>query len=1032
MLTLKAIRLGVTDGNEIFLCPTSESFFNGNLSISGILTAKTVVSEGIGNDIDDLCFPLGTPSNYNDIALGARPIDLSRSSFTNNIGLNFTPTTLGCDAFQLLDQYFYTYWLSPPPAPTTPICNATSTTMSISWTNVPIVESGFLDIELPYIIEIRIDYVLSSENVGQTWNGPSLKTIHTTSRYTHILQLYTEGSGNKLNGTTWEEYGILPETLYDFRIYGVNHHSGQINYLETLNCKTSPVGIPIAPTNVTDISVGVTSINLDWDKPIDHDDTTDGNNTLPIIERYKVSYSATSSSRYGGIYNGSHSGEEFTDITETNSSDNLNITDLYPGTNYTFDVSAKNTLNSTGGINSDGYGPIASHSVSTDTLPAPPLLSTSDSSTLDVTGGNLATYVSTTGYSLDGSTLHPYIINENNINGTNFSYVIRTTITPEIRHNNTIGTSDNNITTLKAFGGLSTDYNNIENTTSLIFNGFGNNLAPVNNNNGKSQLFVLNEDDHYTDSSTGFWQHIQMYAQAYNPSINFTASLNEYSLGLRYESSQGATSVSTNPVTFHVDDINSNSTLSSVGIKDELGGSGTGWETISGIPTYNNNAEFKIQYEMNEIAHKFLRSDKKHADLCIQSSIGTEYSETKIISQDDIGETHKYWSSTGDHTVSTNLHNTSGLELQEDPPIIQFNDFTISLNSNADDRYDEDFVVRVRPYNLYGTGNTITAKYMANQESPTALKLRIDTKSIENLNNINSNVNKGLQVRSGSGQFPNIGIAETDAGDTYDHSVSLLDSYYIEELQLIGGLYSSPDAVGTAYNDYSTGYFFSGSPSIPDYSSITNNNGNYRYTTFKILGSDAGIPTSQTCERLRITINNMTGLTINTQTPGNANHRCQIRIVDIGDGSDLDNHTSTEGWMDMTEVVTGIGVLTGTNNTYCLNRSTSTNSQRDVYIRPGTTKDAEIYIRIGIPNNLDASFSCINVEAHMGKFTICVTDEISVDLRADDHANAFNLAGCDAPVDGDWRMVAADKNGNEILRFQRYENNEWVTRQQIN
>jgi len=180
------------------------------------------------------------------------------------------------------------------------------------------------------------------------------------------------------------------------------------------------------------------------------------------------------------------------------------------------------------------------------------------------------------------------------------------------------------------------------------------------------------------------------------------------------------------------------------------------------------------------------------------------------------------------------------------------------------------------------------------------------------------------------------------------------------------GLYQSPTVGG--YSDYSSGLFFSGSPTIPDYSSITTDS-NYRYTTFKFSGNDIGITSGNTRERVRITINNMTGLTIDTQTPDQANHRMQIRVVDIGDGTDQDNHTTTEGWMDCADVISGIGILTGTNGTKCLNQSTSTNSQRDCFIRPGTTTNAEIYIRIGIQNNLNASFSCLTVAAISGTFT---------------------------------------------------------------
>jgi hypothetical protein len=965
MLSLKAIRLGVTDGFEIFLCPDSTSFFSGNLSISGVLTASSVVSGGDG--IADLCFPIGTPTNYNDISLGSRPIDLSRNSFTTNIGLNLVPATLGCDAFQVIDQYFYTYWLSPPPPPTNINCSPAATVLTITWTNVPTIEAAFRDIELPHIIEIRIDYIPSANNgAGHDQWGGSTITINTGSKYTDTLELYTVGSGSNLNGNTWEEYTISPSTLYDFRIYGVNNHSGQLNYIQINDCSTSSIGIPIVPTSFTSTFAGLENITLDWTKPIDHDDTTVGNQVTPVIQQYKVNFIATAATqRYNGIYNTSHTGSSSTAITvdPTNSSSLLDITGLYPGTSYDFTVSAKNTLNNTGGSGLDGFGPTAAHSDDTIIPTVPALLSIGDASSLNNENSLISPYSNSGGYTLDGTTLLDPIINFNNINDV--SLPIRTIDTPLIRHNNTPGSSAASITTLKAYAGLSSDYTDSGNTASGVFDGFGNNIAATlqTYTNGKSSLKASSEADHYTGSSSGFWQHLKMYSQGFDSATNFTASLNQYSIGVRYESTQGAGPVSTNAVTFWIDDINIVPSLSNVGVKNELNG---GWERVSGIPSYNNTAEFLIQYEITDIANKFIRFDKKHVEMRMQSTGGTIYSSTTSILQSNIDASHKYYTSTGTDVTSTSLHNTSGLVLAEDPGIIQLNEFTLSLNSNANNKFDDNFVVRVVPFNLYGTGSSSTAGYRSSAISPVVLQLRIDTKSIENLVSINSTANKGTQVLSGAGNFPELGVTEANAGGVYDHDVSLIDSFYDEELQLVNGTYQSP-SVGDGYINYSSGYFFSGSPSIPDYSSIVSNT-NYRYTTFKLSGIDAGIPSGQTRERLRITINSMTGLTINTSTPNQENHRMYIRVVDIGDGNDIDNDTTTVGWMSLTNVITGVGILTGTNGTPCLNQSTSTNSQRDAFIRPGTTSSAVIYIRIGIPNNLNAKFNSINIVAQSGTF----------------------------------------------------------------
>ena len=103
----------------------------------------------------------------------------------------------------------------------------------------------------------------------------------------------------------------------------------------------------------------------------------------------------------------------------------------------------------------------------------------------------------------------------------------------------------------------------------------------------------------------------------------------------------------------------------------------------------------------------------------------------------------------------------------------------------------------------------------------------------------------------------------------------------------------------------------------------------------------------------------MSGLTVDFSQFDQANHQFLVRVVDIGDGSDLEGHTTTLGWMDGTNTVGQNGVLKGDDGTRCINGGTSTATQRDVFIRPGTTENAIIYVRVGIPNNTNARLTNI-------------------------------------------------------------------------
>jgi hypothetical protein len=947
-LTLKSIRLGVTDGDEIYLCPSGESIFSGDLTISGVLQANEIEP----SDNWNLCFPIGQPTDDSV----SRPIDISTTQFTDDIGLNLTPTVYGCDGFQLIDRYFKTYWLDTPPAPSSPVYTQETTYFTIDWTNVPTVEAGFLNIELPHITEMRIDYVLSSENGSLDWTGASNTTISTGSKTTDGVRFNTTGSGSGLVGTKWYEYTVLSDTLYDVRIYGVNNHSGDLKYLEVLGCQTLSVGVPNEPTDVERSSSSTTSVGLTWVNPTDHDDTSGGLNTTPVISRYRVDYTAIGTMRYGGLYS-PDTGIAYTATTSdpTNADTNLTIYSLLPGTTYTFDVSARNEINPV-------YGPTGTVDTSTDIPNPPATLTVGGANSLFNEAGLITPYSSSGGYTLDGSTLVDPIINFNNVDGTTNTLNIRTVSTGNIRHNGTAATTDLNITTLSSFAGLTSDYNDLVNTATHDFSGFGTDDAATEQTytTGKSQLVVSNEEDANSNEFSGFWQHIQMYSQGNDPTVNFIPSVDEYSLGLQYESTQGVGTVTTTPVSFYVDDNGSIPIVSNVGVKNELGATGSGFDVISGIHTFINTAEFQIQFEISGLANKFLRFDKLHATARMLN-----VSSTVNIRQSDISGSQRYYQSTGTDETSVVLHNTDGLVLTEDPPTIQFNEFTVSLSSLANDTFDEDVQLRITPYNLFGTGTSVDAGYVSNSASPTLKQLRIDTKSVENLASINSTDSLGTQVRSGDGQYPDIGTASDEVGEAYDHTISLLNANYIAEMQMVNGLYQSP-TVGDGYQDY-TDYFINSTVTMQDYSSIVSS-ADYRYTTFVYTGLEAGIPSGLTRERLRITINDMTGLTIDTSVPDSSNHRFQIRVVDIGDGTGI-NDTSTEGWMDASNTVSGLGIQSGTDGTTCLNQSTSTNSQRDCFIRPGTTDGALIYVRIGIQNNLDASFSNISVVAQSGAFS---------------------------------------------------------------
>lgn len=936
-ISLSGLRLGTTTipfeditgwhfsgGPEIFLCPDGDSFVSGNLSVSGDFTSETITANTIrvqtltadnitipSSTIEDLHIPLGTPvlNHHSE----TRPIPLSKTVYTTDIGLNLSSLTHGTESFQLIDKYISTYLYETPPAVTLGTSSNTTTSFCVSWVNTPTIQSAFLPISLPHIKDIYIDIIKTSDNPFRNFPSISTSTIKLGSSTVTNSTFYTNSStpfglfGNSFNFNT-----ILAQTLYDLRVYEVNYSQKPVNYFYFFDNTSATAGVPDVVTGITVSNISTTSNTTSFVAPLDHDTSTTGIQSLPTVSNYSIQTIPLSTSRYGGLYNTAINTSSTPTTSGVNSNTSLIISGLMPGTSYKTTVSAKNEIN----IN---YGTTASNAFFSSNVPsAPNYLSTSSCNS----------FVNASNYVLAGSSFNGNLINEPIIR---YNTPLQSINTPNIRLHEYPGAVGTSVSVVSAFG--------IGVSASLSISGFSGVGVSGDVINGSVLLHYNGITDAYNNtSSSGFWETGNFYVSGFNPSVNYLGSSNSYSLKLAWSSNLN--NITTNPLKFYIDTINTIPTIIGPRITSEIN---SGWQYISGVPTFNTSAIFKYQVEMSGIAGYFLRGDKKHITTQIIDGItnGVSYSTINTISQPTITVSSGYFIGTSDVSLSsTSKFGGTGLVLTSNPGNIQFNEFTINLNS-AGSVYTENFILQSYGFNLHGNSGGYTGGY-------TGKSLRIDTKSIGNTIGINH------QVKSGSGLYPSISV--TEAGSTYNHSDSLLSN---SELQLINGVYQSV-IVGNGYKNYSN-YYFSGSPILRDYTSVISDN-NYRYTTFKYLANEIGITSGITREKITVLINGMSGLLIDTTTPNSENHIFQIRILDIGDGSNI-NDTTTTGWMDACNVVNGVGVLYGTNGTGCLNQSTSTNSRRDIYLRNGTTTSAIIYIRIGIKNNLNAYFSNLSVTA---------------------------------------------------------------------
>lgn len=165
--TLNAINLSSQNANINILgvtCVNAEKINVNQLAVTGTLDFYGPVTfhsdvygitTGASTSTNGL---IGTPTDDQT----PRPIDISTTGFTNDIGLNLTPTMLISDGFQIIDHYFKTYFLTPPPGVTLVNCIATAENITIEWQNFPKIEYAPLNIYLPHVEEMRIDYVQSS------------------------------------------------------------------------------------------------------------------------------------------------------------------------------------------------------------------------------------------------------------------------------------------------------------------------------------------------------------------------------------------------------------------------------------------------------------------------------------------------------------------------------------------------------------------------------------------------------------------------------------------------------------------------------------------------------------------------------------------------------------------------------------------------------------------------------------------------------------------------------------------------------
>ena len=880
-------------------------------------------------------FVVSNDGSFTSNSTGSFQIGNPTTSFTDDIFLNLLSTTNNVDAFQALDSWLKTHLVETPPAPSNVSTTTDTTTVTLEWTNISQVKSALVSgLYLPHITQLLFDYKLSS----QGWESATTVDIGVLpSDGTPVtkLVLNTTGSGSGVTGDTYNLYTINAETDYDVRVYYVNYQTDNgtypVNYLEFLNVSTLSAGPPDAPTSYQNNSKNTTSITNSWTKPADHDTTTPGTQTTPLIQNYRVTLTPVSApNRFNATAFDTNTVTDTTaDGGGSNANTSLSISSLYPGHVYDTYVQAKNLLNSNYSANSSTI------QVTTDDPASPSTMTTSGYTFVNLSSLR-GTYGSSGGYKIAVSTAVSTIFNYNLIDDTTLP--MTTSTTNEFAVHTTIGSTAAAVSNINVSSG---DFGLITSDVNVDLGGFTQTSQTGTKTGTKTDLIISKDSDFYTaDGFTGFWKSAQFSMKPKKAS--FPASTTTYAVQGTF-TDEGSTTYNTNQLIFHVDDLNSAPTLSNVGITGSVTGT---ISYISGVPTPTSDCEYTYQCNMTDIGNYYVRNDRKHVDGRVKTSGSTNLSPITTIDLDEIDGTHRYFERNGNtYQTSSTLHNSNGLSLAVNPPDIQFNEFTVTLSSIGSN-FDDDVKIHLTPYNLYGTGSEVSAGYM-NTSDGTTKQIRIDTVSSPETT---SSSDYGEQMLSDGNEYA------TSFTTSYDHTQDITTGSYQNELQLVNGVFVTPSHPD-GFLDYSGLYVFDGT-TLPDYSGVASDS-TWRYVTWKYTNI---VTSPTTFEGLKLTLENASGLTVDLSQVGAANHRLHVRVVDGASGSPS---WETDGWLDFTDAINPIGLGTGANGTTALDTGeTNTASIRHGRILNATASTAEIYVRLGIQSNLNASVQRIKLETY--------------------------------------------------------------------
>ena len=836
-----------------------------------------------------------------------------------------------------LDSWIFQNLITKPPAPIGLTSTSNKSNISISWTNPLLYSIGLLNTYVPNITTLFVNISNTTNTLRHTIvlsNQANLPMYPFAVQGADFFNFGSFNSNivNKCNtyyvgqSRTDLTHGTGP---YNITVYFSNFNVTPqipINFVNILNVNLQTVGAPSAPRSLAFIGSNENSITFQWLNP-QFSEAADNLNTVALCNyRLIASNVSVLYNIYPRRFRGTHDTRDLNAIPNTinfvGGTQSSPVTGLYPDNPYSGRIEARNVINTDYGLfsNFPGY--------SITTLPIEP--ARLQATSLTPNAGYTYAVTGIIASNRNASAVTVYNL-ENIVGGLIFTFpnlAIHSSSTPGISNVDISRIIASNSSGSTAF---------FSNAGFLDSNSYSN-AAQCNIIIGRN-----NVRDHYgtTEGYTGFYQ-VANYTVSFGQSL-FSARQEPFRLFVSQSNSNSPNPhFATQTNVFYIDDL---AAASSVNMLSNDGVFPLPSNYITGVASYSPGNILSNFIDISNIGKNFLNSANLGQYALTIGANGPVISDTTILN-----------SITTPILNTTNTVYSSGV-LPNPARIHVTSILTIGANV-AFTSDNADLVMNIVTRNIReptsGGQNVFNCNVL--YFDPTlgrTLKPYIDYRSINVISLGGSNSSNGLRVESG------IGLTNpTNYGSNFNH-MSNLATTYVNELQMVNGLYVTKAASPVnAYRNYSNYY----RNNNVDYSGISDST--IRFVTFKYTQNRSNAPTVQIGIRFDYTDSGTTfPLLVNGLFGNGILFQYKVDSYKDSAGNTTSTANTTPSQSNQTTVwLNGNATLQDSFDTQSWQQpnfgALASNNGQDRYltVRSGNYGFFDLYIRIGIPMNLNASF----------------------------------------------------------------------------